>query len=212
MFGGTMKVIGICGSPRKEGNTSYLVSYALGKLGELGADTETIILADKNIAGCRGCYSCVREKKCVVQDDFQEVFQKMIEADGILFGSPVYHASITPALKSVLDRAGFSGRWAVSDMKDTSEKYQWKGTAFSGKVGAPVTVARRTGQTFAFAQILLWMTVNDMIVAGSNYWNVGAAGKGGAVDAEDDAEGLNILDHLAENMANIIQSLKNKEN
>ncbi len=153
----------------------------------------------------------VTEKKCVIKDDFAGVFGKMIEADGILLGSPVYHASITSNLKALLDRAGFSGRWAGSEMKQQSETYQWKGTVFSGKVAAPVTVARRTGQTFAFAELLLWMTVNDLTVIGSNYWNVGSAGKGGAVDIEEDEEGLSILDHLAENMAYVLKKLHTKE-
>ena len=206
-----MKVLGICGSPRRQGNTARLISYTLEKIKERGLETEMIILPDKDIAGCRACYSCVTEKKCVIKDDFHEVFEKMVEADGILLGSPVYHASITSELKALLDRAGFSGRWFGSEMKSESESYQWKGTAFSGKVAAPVTVARRTGQTFAFAQLLLWMTVNDLMVIGSNYWNIGVAGKGGAVDADDDEEGLNILDHLAENMTNVLNKLHQKE-
>lgn len=206
-----MKVVGICGSPRAQGNTVSLISYTLDKIKEHGLDTEMIILPDKNITGCKACYSCVTEKKCVIKDDFQEVFEKMIEADGILLGSPVYHASITSELKALLDRAGFSGRWFGNEMKGASENYKWQGTAFSGKVAAPITVARRSGQTFAFAQLLLWMTVNDLTVIGSNYWNVGVAGKGGAVDAENDEEGLGILEHLAENMSNVLKKLHNKE-
>ena len=206
-----MKVIGISGSPRKQGNTAGLISYTLEKIKERGLDTEMIILPGKEIAGCRACYSCVTEKKCVVKDDFHEVFDKMVEADGILLGSPVYHASITSELKALLDRAGFSGRWYGSEMKAKSENYQWQGTALSGKVAAPITVARRAGQTFAFAQLLLWMTVNDLTVIGSNYWSIGMAGKGGAIDADDDEEGLSTLDHLAENMTNVLNKLHAKE-
>ncbi|HWJ02669.1 MAG TPA: NAD(P)H-dependent oxidoreductase, partial [Verrucomicrobiae bacterium] len=142
-----------------------------------------------------------------IDDDFAQLFQKMLEADGILLGSPVYHASITPKLKALLDRAGFLGRWVVNEMKSANSTYQWKGTAFSGKVIAPVTVARRAGHTFAFAQLLLWATVNDTIVVGSNYWNVGVAGTSGKKDADQDAEGIGIITHMADNMGHVLRQL-----
>ena len=72
----------------------------------------------------------------------------------------------------------------------------------------PVTVARRAGQTFAFAQLLLWATVNDTIVVGSNYWNVGVAGKGGKLDADQDTEGIGVITHMADNMAHVLKQLK----
>ncbi|MDR1376953.1 MAG: flavodoxin family protein, partial [Synergistaceae bacterium] len=84
----------------------------------------------------------------------------------------------------------------------------WGGNAFSGKVVAPVTVARRAGHNFAFAQILLWATCNDCIVAGSNYWNIGVAGKGGGVNADQDEEGIGTMKHLAANIHRIIKCLK----
>lgn len=203
-----MKVIGICGSPREESNTRFYLNEVLSELERQDVETEIVLLKDLNIQGCKGCYGCVEAKKCVIEDDFSGVFSKMMDADGILFGSPVYHASITSELKALLDRAGFSGRWYSNEMKSTGESYQWEGTAFSGKVIAPVTVARRAGQNFAFAQILLWATCNDCIVVGSNYWNVGVAGKGGSVDAEGDEEGIGIMKHLAKNITHTIKCLK----
>jgi multimeric flavodoxin WrbA len=202
-----MKVIGICGSPRPESNTRFYLKQVLSELEALGAETELIQLRELSIRGCKGCYGCVKAKKCIVEDDFGEVFKKMTEADGILFGSPVYHSSISPELKALLDRAGFSGRWYSNEMKEKDESYQWKGTAFSGKVVAPVTVARRAGQNFAFAQILLWAAANDCVIPGATYWNVGVAGKGGAVDAEEDAEGIGIMKHLAGNIVRVIRCL-----
>lgn len=203
-----MKVIGIVGSPRLEGNTEYFTRITLAEIEKQGIQTKLISLRDKKLQPCRGCYQCIEAKGCVIKDDFQDIFSEMVEADGILLGSPVYHASITAELKGLLDRAGFSGRWAVNDMKNKSEKYNWKGTIFSGKVAAPITVARRAGHDFAFAQLLMWMTVNDLTVIGSNYWNVGMAGKGGAIDAHEDTEGVSIMQHLAHNMAHVIKQLK----
>ena len=202
-----MKVIGLNGSPRKQGNTGYLVRYALEQLENKGIETEYIDLIDYNLGQCTGCYKCVEAKKCVIQDDFLEIFDKMVEADGILLGSPSYHSSMTPMLKAVLDRAGFSGRWYVNDMKSKEDSYELKGNAFSGKLVAPITVARRAGQNFTFAQILLWATANDCIVPGSTYWNIGVAGKGGAMDACDDAEGKSILNHLADNFEFLLKKI-----
>ena len=203
-----MKVIGFNGSPREKGNTEFLVETALEQLRKQGFETELIRLGDKKIEQCSGCYACVESKECSITDDFAGIFQKMIEADGIILGSPVYHASITPNLKGLLDRAGFLGRWVVNEMKAEDATYQWKGTAFSGKVVAPITVARRAGQTFAFAQLLLWATVNDTIVVGSNYWNVGVAGTSGKLDADQDTEGIGNITHMANNMAYVLKQLK----
>lgn len=202
-----MKILGICSSPRMEGNTNYYLNTVLEEARRLGAETEIIKLAGKKISGCNACYGCVEAKKCIVDDDFEEIFDKIVEADGILLASPVYHSCITPELKCVLDRAGFSGRWAKNEMKETKSSYDWKGSALSGKVVAPVTVARRAGQNFAFAEILLWAAANDCIIVGNTYWNVGAAGKGGAVNADEDEEGIGIMNRLAANMVNVIEKL-----
>lgn len=204
-----MKVIGIAGSPREQSNTEYFVEVALKELQEQGIQTEIIRLREKRIHSCIGCYDCVTAKMCTLEkDDFDEVFDKMVEADGIIVGSPVYNSSTPADVKALLDRAGFLSRWISNDMKSKSDSYDWKGTAFSGKVAAPITVARRAGQNFAFAELLLWFTVNDFIVIGSHYWNVGVAGKGGAVDADNDLEGIGIMKHMASNMAHVIKQLK----
>lgn len=198
-----MKVLALCGSPRNNGNTFRYLNMVLEEAEGLGAETELIQLSEKNLIGCRGCYGCIEAKKCVQEDDFHEIFAKMAEADAILLGSPVYHSSITPELKAVMDRAGFSGRWAKNEMKKKDEGYEWGGTMLSGKIVAPVTTARRAGQNFAFAQILLWAAVNDCIIVGNTYWNVGVAGKGGAMDAQDDAEGVGIMISLARRIVSL---------
>lgn len=204
-----MKVLGITGSPREKSNTAFFVKVALDELEAQGIETELISLREKKIQPCTGCYGCIEAKACILEkDDFDEVFEKMLAADGLIVGAPVYNSSTPAGVKALLDRAGFLSRWISNDMKGKTESYDWKGTAFSGKVAAPITVARRAGQNFAFAELLLWFTVNDFIVAGSHYWNVGVAGKGGAQDAENDLEGIGIMKHMASNMAHIIKQLK----
>jgi multimeric flavodoxin WrbA len=203
-----MKAIGIVGSPRENGNTEYFTRIALEELKNTGFETNLILLKDKEIKPCRACYGCVKAKRCVIEDDFAPVFDEIVSADGLIIGSPVYHASMTPELKALLDRTGFSGRWASNEMKGKSDNYSWdNASVFSGKVGVPIAIARRAGHDFTFAQLLLWLTVNEFIVPGSVYWNIGMAGKGGARDAADDAEGIATIKHTAKNMAYIIKKL-----
>jgi hypothetical protein len=96
-------------------------------------------------------------------------------------------------------------------MQQKSDSYDVKGSVFSGKVVVPVTVARRAGQNFAFAQLLLWAACNDCIMVGNTYWNMGVAGKGGAVDAGDDKEGIDIMKGLARRMVGTIEALSHKK-
>ena len=203
-----MLVTAIMGSPRMGGNTEYFTKIALEELERQGISTQMISIADKKIAPCRACYECVKNKCCTIEDDFQEVFDALILSDGIILSTPVYHASMTPELKCLLDRAGFSGRWAANKMKEKDSNYDWGGTVFSGKVAAPLAVARRAGQDFAYAQLCMWLAVNDFLITGSTYWNIGMAGKGGAFDASEDKEGISTIIHTAQNMAHIIKQLK----
>ena len=203
-----MKILAISGSLRKDGNSEAYCNMVLEEAKAQGADVKLISLAGKKLSGCTGCYSCVQAKKCVVEDDFQVIFQEIITADGILLASPVYHSSITAELKAVLDRTGFSGRWAMNQMQNKGDSYVWKGTVMSDKVVAPITVARRAGRNFAFAQVLLWAAANDCIIVGNTYWNVGVAGKGGARDAADDTEGVGIMKGLAGRMVTVINAMK----
>lgn len=191
-----MKVIGIVGSLRAGGNTEFFVRRALDRLGEEGFETELVHLRGKSILPCLGCMECRDRGGCVqTKDDFEPVFRKMVEADGIIAGSPVYFGSAVPQLMALLDRAGYVSR-------------QGGRRLFSGKVGAPITVARRAGHNFAFAQLLLWYFVNDMVIPGSAYWNVGLAGASGARDAAEDEEGLKNIDHFAANMARVLRKLR----
>ena len=190
-------VLILSGSPRKNGNSDMLCDAFMKGALEAGHQVEKIRVAEKNIGFCRGCYGCVNAKACVHQDDFQLVFSKITEAAVLVLGSPVYHSSITPELKAVLDRTGFCGRWAVSEMKAKEGAYEFNASILSGKIVAPITVARRAGQNFAFAQLLLWAACNDCLIVNNTYWNVGVAGKGGAKDAAEDEEGVTTMKNLA---------------
>lgn len=203
-----MKILALSGSPRKNGNTDQYLNMVLEECAAAGAETELVRVFDLNIKGCYGCYGCVQAKRCVHQDDFQMVFDKIIEADVLVLGSPVYHGSISAELKAVLDRAGFSGRWAANEMKAKEGAYEFNASVLSGKIVAPVTVARRAGQNFCFAQLLLWAACNDCTIVGNTYWNVGVAGKGGAKDAVEDEEGVTTMKNLAKRIMYTAGKLK----
>ena len=87
-----MKVIGINGSPRKEGNTAILIQTVFKELNQQGIETELISLAGKNIKGCIACIKNKNQQGIIKNDDFNDCLGKMIKADGIILGSPVYSA------------------------------------------------------------------------------------------------------------------------
>lgn len=191
-----MKVIGIAGSPRHRSNTLYFVRTALEVVKDEGIKTELISLRGKEIKPCTACYDCVKKKKgvCTIKgDDFDEILAEMKEAEGIILGSPVHLSSVVPQMMALLARATFVAYW--------SDKF------FTGKVGGPITVARRAGHNVAFSQLLLWFFFNGFIVPGSTYWNIGMAGAGGARDAKEDAEGIQTVINFAHNMAGLMKKL-----
>jgi multimeric flavodoxin WrbA len=189
-----MNVVGIAGSLRTKSNTLQYVKRALEVLGHKGFQTELISLRGKEIKPCNGCYDCVKMGYCTIEDDdFADILEKMRTAEGLILGSPVYLSSVVPQMMSLLARATFVAYW--------NDKF------FSGKVGGPITVARRAGHNLAFSQLLLWFFINGITVPGSTYWNVGMAGTGGARDAENDEEGLATVVNFADNMADVMQKI-----
>lgn len=99
-----MKVIGIVGSPRKNGNTNTLVQQVLEGAAEAGAETKTYILNEMDYRGCQGCNYCKAHEKCKLEDDLAEVFEEIKAAEGIVFGSPIYFAQFTGQMRLFLDR------------------------------------------------------------------------------------------------------------
>jgi multimeric flavodoxin WrbA len=189
-----MKVIGIAGSLRTRSNTLHYVKTGLKVIEKKGIKSELISLRGKEIKPCNGCYDCVKKGYCTVKgDDFDDILDKMRTAEGIILGSPVYLSSVVPQMMALLARATFVAYW--------NDKF------FSGKVGGPITVARRAGHNLAFSQLLLWFFINGITVPGSTYWNVGMAGAGGARDAEKDEEGLATVINFADNMADVMQKI-----
>jgi multimeric flavodoxin WrbA len=102
----TMKnILGIIGSPRKNGNTDVMVSRILEGARDNGANTETISLADMKILECDGCHACWKGKRiCVKKDDMTVLYPKVAQSDAIVFGTPVYWYGPTALMKGFMDR------------------------------------------------------------------------------------------------------------
>ena len=186
-----MKVVGIVGSPRKNGNTELLTAHTLKSIAEEGLDTELIRLAGLKIDPCNACMMCRKEEICSIKDDLFPIYIKMKEAQGIILASPVYYGSATALIKGLMERAGYISRW--------------NGELFRGKVGGPLVVARRAGKNFTFAQLTYWFQILGFFIPGSSYWNVAIAREKGEVMSDE--EGLNTAWNFGKNMAFIAKKL-----
>ena len=186
-----MKVIGIVGSPRKNGNTELLTKHTLKSISEEGLRTELIRLAGLEIKPCTACMACKKQEICSIEDDLVPIYLKMKEADGIILASPVYYGSATALIKGLMERVGYIARW--------------NGEPFHGKVGGPLVVARRSGKNFTIAQLTLWFQILGFYIPGSTYWNVAIGREKGEV--EQDEEGLQTAWNFGKNMASLVKKL-----
>ena len=188
-----MKVIGINGSSRKDGNTAIIVGKVFDELNKEGIETELIQLADYEIQPCRGCFACKDRGNCVfAKDGFAEIFSRMVEADGIILGSPVYSADVSAKMKAFLERAGVVVATNPGFLRH--------------KVGASVAAVRRGGGMTAVDAMNHFMLNKEMIVVGSTYWNM-VYGKD-IGDVLSDNEGMANMRNLGENIAWLIKRLK----
>lgn len=193
-----MQVVAFNGSARKDGNTAILVRQVLSVLEKEGIRTELLQLAGERIQGCNACGLCMKEqnRRCAVEDDsVNDCIARMDEAEGILLASPTYFADVSPAMKALMDRAGFV---AMAN-----------GGMFRRKVGAAVVAVRRGGAIHAFDTMNHFFFIGEMVVPGSNYWNVGIGLDRG--DVNKDEEGLRTMRVLGQNMAWVMKRLYVKE-
>ena len=189
-----MKVVAFNGSSRKDGNTAILLNMVLGELRKEGIETELIQLAGKAPQGCIACYKCFdnKDQRCAVTTDrLNEYLAKMIEADGILLGSPVYFADATASIKALIERCGM-----VSGAN---------GGLLKRKVGAAVAAVRRAGAIRAFDTMNHLFQHAQMIIVGSSYWNVGIGRDPGQV--KEDAEATRTMETLGKNMAWLMKKI-----
>ena len=190
-----MKVVAFNGSARKDGNTAMLIRHVLEILEKEGIKTELIQLAGEQIHSCMACGTCrkIKNKECkIVNDKVNLYIQKMAEADGVIFGSPTYFSMMSSEMKALIDRAGF-----VAKSNDD---------LFKQKVGAAIVAVRRAGGIPTFDAINNFFLINQMIIPGSSYWNVGIGLNKG--DVEKDEEGIKTMEDLGRNMAWLLKKIK----
>lgn len=190
-----MKVVGFNCSPRPEGNTSHMIKDIFKVLNAEGIETEMVQVGGKAVRGCKACGTCAKVKnlKCVIDDDIiNTCVQKMVEADGIIIGSPTYFADVNAETKALIDRAGYV--------------IKQNGNPNRRKVGAAVVAARRAGGIHTFDTINHFFSISEMFIVGSSYWNITLSRAEG--DYEKDEEGVRTVKVLAENMAWLLKKIK----
>jgi multimeric flavodoxin WrbA len=173
-----MKILMLSCSPRKDGNTVALLNEAINGAKEEGADTEFYSVVKKNIQPCQGCGSCRENGKCRLDDDMQGLYEKMLEANGIVFGTPTYFYGMTAQAKTVIDRT-------LSLNKPER--------SLANKVGGVVAVAGSFGMADAVKDLYFFMVTRQIIPA--NYVAAYAGPKGAVKQLERCMKAANLLGH-----------------
>ena len=186
-----MKVVAFNGSPRKDGNTAILINHVFRELEKEEVETELVQFSGKTIHGCIACYKCFdnKDQRCSVNDDCaNDCIEKMIAADGIILGSPVYFADVTAEMKALIDRAGF-----VSIAN---------GGLYKNKVGASVVALRRTGGIHTLDSMNHFFLAGQMVIVGRG---IGIGRNIGEV--ESDEEGIQMVKTLGQRMAWLLKKV-----
>ena len=133
-----MRILGIMGSPRLGGNTDLLLDAALDGARSAGAEVEKIVVDKLNISPCREHYGCLEDGNCIIRDDMDALYPKLLDADGIVVASPMFFYGITAQLKALIDRG--QALWARKHVL----KQSWPG---AGRKGAFIAVGATRGET-----------------------------------------------------------------
>lgn len=189
-----MKVVGVSGSPRRDGNTALLIQTVFEELNKQGIESELVQLSGLPIKGCVACGACLKQKNacCAMTDDaFNDLLTKLVAAEGIILGSPVYSSGVTSQIKAFIDRASMvlAGNRGL----------------FRHKVGAAVVAARRGGAIHAFDTLTHFLHSKEMYLVGSIYWNMAYGNSIG--DIVQDDEGIANMRNLGQNMAWLLKKL-----
>ena len=190
-----MKVLGISGTHRAEGNTDILVKKALEVCEKEGLDTELISLANKKIEFCTHCDACKEPPHtCSIADDVAEILEKMKNSDAIIIGSPTYFASVSSRLKALFDR---------------TLPLRRNNLQLSGKLGGAIAIggSRNGGQEFTTNQIRNWMLLHEMIVVADKttaHFGGIAVGRNPG-DALEDETGLRTVENLALKICDVLK-------
>jgi len=165
-----VRILGLVGSPRKGGNTEVMVGAALEAAKSLGnVQTEMVLMAGQNVHPCKGCSHCwFHQGVCKIEDDTNEILQKMVEADGLIIGSPSYFGSMTATLKALFERC-----LRLNILKNPTENMDYETIKnkevffpLRNKVAGAISVGGvpSGGQEKVIIDIHAFFLLNDMIV------------------------------------------------
>jgi multimeric flavodoxin WrbA len=191
---GAMKVLLVNGSPNKEGCTYTALSEVARTLTREGIDPEIFWIGNKPVGGCIACRKCGEIGKCVFNDVVNTFRPKAYEADGFVFGTPVHYAAASGNMTAFMDRLFYS------ELRGNGNK------AFRMKPAAAVVSARRAGTTATFDQMMKYLTIQEMPVVSTRYWNMVHGAK--PEDVKEDAEGLFTMMELGRNIAYLLRCLE----
>jgi multimeric flavodoxin WrbA len=181
-----LQVLGIVCSPRRGGNTERLVAEALAAAEALGVTTDLVSVAALSVAPCTGCEACHETGECVIRDDMDLLYSKMLTSNGLVIGTPVYFWSASAQAKAIVDRT-YALRYPVRRLK--------------GKVGGAIAVAGRRGCIQALSLINAFFLGQEMRVAG-----LGVAGYGNAMgEIEADTRAINDARALGRRVAGLLR-------
>jgi multimeric flavodoxin WrbA len=186
------KVILLNASPRANSNTGIVLEQCAGEIEAEGVETEIISLKGMKIQSCIACSKCAEKGNCILDDGLDEIIEKIRHADGFIPAAPVYFGTARGDIMAALQRIGKVSRGGDKFL-------DWM-------VGGPIAVARRGGVTLTLQEMLMFFAINNMIVAGSTYWNMVIAGPEGT--AMEDEEGIETIKLFGRNVAKIIKKVR----
>lgn len=186
-----MKVLMLNGSAKKKGCTYTALSVIADALQKEGIESEIVCIGGNPVRDCIGCGACSKlDCRCTFDDDIvNELLQKAEEADGFVFGTPVYFAHPSGRILSVLDRMFYAGK-----------------SVMAGKPGAAIASARRAGTTASIDVLNKYFNFNQMPIVSAQYWNMVHGNR--PEDVLQDKEGIQIMETIGANMAYMLRSLE----
>ncbi len=188
-----IKVVLFNGSARAKGNTYHALNVVKEQLEAGGIECEYVWIGQEPLLPCKACFKCEGKRRCSQENDkLNEYVEKILQADGMVIGSPTYFADVSSTVKAFIDRAGMVDRM-------NSDMYKYK-------VGAAVVAVRRAGAIHAFSSINNFFLINQIFVVPSSYWNIGIGREPG--DVEKDKEGIQTFENLGKNMVYLLKKLK----
>ena len=184
-----MKVILVNGSPHEKGCTHRALSEIENTLKKEGVETKILWLGTAPLSGCKACLACMKTGVCSVSDKVNEFAPKILEADGLVFGSPVHYAAASGAITSFMDRLFYA-----------------YGKKLAGKPACAVFSCRRGGASASFDQLNKYFTISSMPIVSGQYWNMVHGST--PADVEQDGEGLQVMRSLGRNMAWLLRCIE----